>query len=220
MGRFGTDDKKYRYESATMLGATYFFLQGTPFIYQGQEIGMTNGDFTSFDELKDVEIKNTYALAKKVKILKPMIKKHMFDLTRDNARTPMQWDNSEYAGFSKVEPWLKVNANKTTINVKDDLNNEKSINKFYRSLISFRKDNDVVKNGQYICLNPHNNNVYIYKRKVGDKEVVVVSNFKGKRLRNPLFDELSNYELVISNYKNDSNILEPFETRIYKNYHQ
>ena len=218
VGRFGTDDKEYRYESATMLGATYFLLQGTPFIYQGQEIGMTNGDFTSFDELKDVEIKNTYALANKIKILKPMIKKHMFDLTRDNARTPMQWDNSEYAGFSNVEPWLKVNANKESINTVDDLNNEKSINKFYRSLIAFRKDNEVIKNGEYICLNPNDNNVYIYKRKLGDKEIIVISNFKGKQIKVKLLNELSNYQLVISNYKNNSNILEPFETRVYKNY--
>ena len=218
VGRFGTDGKEYRYESATMLGATYFLLQGTPFIYQGQEIGMTNGDFTSFDELKDVEIKNTYALANKIKILKPMIKKHMFDLTRDNARTPMQWDNSEYAGFSNVEPWLKVNANKSSINTVDDLNNEKSINKFYRSLIAFRKDNEVIKNGEYICLNPNDNNVYIYKRKLGDKEIVIVSNFKGKQIKVKLLNELSNYQLVISNYKNNSNTLEPFETRVYKNY--
>ena len=218
VGRFGTDDNEYRYESATMLGATYFCLQGTPFIYQGQEIGMTNGHFTSFEELKDVEIKNTYALANKIKILKPMIKKHMFDLTRDNARTPMQWDNSEYAGFSHVEPWIRVNPNKATINTVDDLNSERSINKFYRSLISFRKDNEVIKNGEYICLNPKDNNVYAYKRKIGDKEIVVISNFKGKQIKSKLFDSLSNYQLVISNYQNNSNVLEPFEARILKNY--
>ena len=218
LGRFGTDDKKYRYESATMLGATYFCLQGTPFIYQGQEIGMTNGDFTSMDDLKDVEIKNTYALANKIKILKPLIEKYKFDLTRDNARTPMQWDNSEYAGFSNVEPWLKVNANKEFINVKQDLNNKQSINRFYRSLISFRKDNEVIKQGEYICLNPKDNNIYAYKRKLGDKEILVVSNFKGKPIQSKLLDQLEGFNLVISNYKNTTNILEPFETRIYKNY--
>ena len=150
VGRFGTDDKKYRYESATMLGATYFCLQGTPFIYQGQEIGMTNGNFKSMDELRDVEVKNTYALANKIKILKPLIKKHMFDLTRDNARTSMQWDDSKYAGFSNVEPWIKVNENKNSINVAEDLSREKSINKFYRNFISFRKDNEIIKLGEYI----------------------------------------------------------------------
>ena len=218
VGRFGTDDKKYRYESSTMLGTTYFFLQGTPFIYQGQEIGMTNGNFKSMDELRDVEVKNTYALAKKIKILKPLIEKHMFDLTRDNARTPMQWDDSKYAGFSNVEPWIKVNENKDSINVNEDLKSERSINKFYRNLISFRKDNEVIKLGEYICLNPNDSNIYIYKRKLKDKEIVVVSNFKGKQIESKLLNELANYKLVISNFQNNSNKLEPYETRVYKNY--
>ena len=218
LGRFGTNADKYRYQSATMLGATYFCLQGTPFIYQGQEIGMTNGDFSSMDDLKDVEIKNTYALANKVKILKPLIEKYKFDLTRDNARTPFQWDNSEYAGFSKVEPWLKVNANKEFINAENDLKSEQSINKFYRSLIAFRKDNEVIKQGEYICLNKKDNTVYAYKRKLGDKEILVISNFKDKQIKTKLLDSLDGFNLVISNYKNDSNVLEAYETRIYKNY--
>ena len=142
----------------------------------------------------------------------------MFDLTRDNARTPMQWDDSKYAGFSNVEPWIKVNENKDSINVNEDLKSERSINKFYRNLISFRKDNEVIKLGEYICLNPNDSNIYIYKRKLGDKEIVVVSNFKGKQIESKLLNELANYKLVISNFQNNSNILEPYETRVYKNY--
>ena len=218
VGRFGTDEKNYRYQSATMLGATYFFLQGTPFIYQGQEFGMTNGDFTSMDELRDVEIKNTYALAKKVKILKPMIEKYKFDLTRDNARTPMQWNNGEYAGFSTVEPWIKVNANKEFINVEDDLKNEQSIIKFYKELINFRKNNDVIKHGEYICLNRRDKKVYAYKRKFEDKEVVVVSNFTNKPVKCKLLSDLKDHKLVLFNYQNETEILQPYETRVYKNY--
>ena len=218
VGRFGTDDKKYRYESATMLGATYFFLQGTPFIYQGQEIGMTNGDFKSMDDLRDVEIKNTYALAKKIKIIKPLIEKHKFDLNRDNARTPFQWNNTEYAGFSNVEPWLKVNANKEFINVEQDIKNEQSIIKFYQELIKFRKDNDVIKQGEYTCLNKKDKNIFIYKRKLDDKEIVVISNFKGKPIKVKYINSLSNYKLVIGNYSNEGDILQPYETRVYKNY--
>ena len=218
VGRFGTDDKKYRYQSATMLGATYFFLQGTPFIYQGQEIGMTNGDFKSMDDLRDVEIKNTYALAKKIKIIKPLIEKHKFDLNRDNARTPFQWNNTEYAGFSKVEPWIKVNSNKEFINVEQDLKNEQSIIKFYQQLINFRKGNDVIKQGEYTCLNKKDKNVFIYKRKLDDKEIVVVSNFKGKPIKVKYINNLSNCKLVISNYSNESDVLQPYETRVYKNY--
>ena len=218
VGRFGTDEKNYRYQSATMLGATYFFLQGTPFIYQGQEFGMTNGDFTSMDELRDVEIKNTYALAKKVKILKPMIEKYKFDLTRDNARTPMQWNNGKYAGFSTVEPWIKVNANKEFINVEDDLKNEQSIIKFYKELINFRKNNDVIKQGEYICLNKRDKKVYAYKRKFEDKEVVVVSNFTNKPVKCKLLSDLKDHKLVLFNYQNETEILQPYETRVYKNY--
>ena len=218
VGRFGTDDKEHRYESATMLGATYFMLQGTPFIYQGQEIGMTNGDFTSMEELRDVEIKNTYALANKIKILKPLIKKYMFDLTRDNARTPMQWNNTTFAGFSSVEPWIKVNSNKDYINVDADLINEKSINKFYRQLILFRKDNEVIKFGEYRCLNKNNDSVYAYERKLGDKKVVVVSNFKNKEIKEKVLLGLNGFDLVLSNYSNNTDILKPFETRVYKNF--
>ena len=218
VGRFGTDDKKYRYESATMLGATYFFLQGTPFIYQGQEIGMTNGDFKSMDDLRDVEIKNTYALAKKIKIIKPLIEKHKFDLNRDNARTPFQWNNEKYAGFSNVEPWIKVNANKEFINVEQDLKNEQSIIKFYQELIKFRKDNDAIKQGEYTCLNKKDKNIFIYKRKLDDKEIVVISNFKRKPIKVKFINSLSNYKLVIGNYSNEGDILQPYETRVYKNY--
>ena len=218
VGRFGTDDKEFRYQSSTMLGATYFMLQGTPFIYQGQEIGMTNGDFTSMDQLRDVEIKNTYKLAEKVFILKPLIKKYMFDLTRDNARTPMQWNNQKYAGFSDVEPWIQVNSNKEFINVEQDLKNEQSINKFYQKLIEFRKENEVIKNGKYVCLNKNDKNIFVYKRVLNDKEIVVISNFKNKPLKSKFVNEFSKYNLVISNYSNNSDILEPYETRIYKNY--
>jgi oligo-1,6-glucosidase len=218
VGRFGTDDKEYRYESSTMLGATYFFLQGTPFIYQGQEIGMTNGDFKSMDDLRDVEAKNVDALTKKLFFLRPLIKKHMLSLTRDNARTPMQWDNSKYAGFSKVEPWIKVNANKETINTEADINSDKSINRFYRSLIEFRKGNDVIKNGEYICLNKSDNKVFIYKRVLGEKEIVVVSNFTKKEIKVKYLDKLDKHNLVLFNYQNKTNKLLPFETRVYKNY--
>ena len=218
VGRFGTDEINYRYQSATMLGTTYFFLQGTPFIYQGQEIGMTNGDFKTMDDLRDVEVKNVYNLANKVKILKPLIKKHMFSLTRDNARTPMQWDDSEFAGFSKAEPWIKVNANKDSINAEADLKSEYSINKYYRSLIEFRKGNDVIKNGEYKCLNKNDNKVFIYKRILGEKEVIVVSNFTKKEIKVKYLDKLANHNLVLSNYQNKLNKLLPFETRVYKNY--
>ena len=142
----------------------------------------------------------------------------MFELTRDNARTPFQWNNQEFAGFSTTEPWIKVNSNKEFINVEQDLKNDKSINKFYRQLIEFRKNNDVIKNGTYECLNKHNNDVYIYRRKLEEKEIILISNFKNKVVKEKFINKLSNYKLVISNYSNNKTELQPYETRIYVNY--
>ena len=218
IGRFGTDDTKYRIESACMLGATYFFLQGTPFIYQGQEIGMTNGDFKSIEDLKDVEAHNINSLANKVKILKPYVKKNMLQVSRDNARTPMQWDDSEYAGFSNVEPWLKVNKNKCCINVKESIEYKDSIYHFYQKLIEFRKGNEVIKNGEYIDLLKSNSKIFAYKRKLDDKEIIIVSNFTNKEVKLPKIQGLDKFEITISNYVKHSDMLKPYETRVYKNY--
>lgn len=218
IGRFGTDDTKYRIESACMLGATYFFLQGTPFIYQGQEIGMTNGDFKSIEDIKDVEAHNINTLANKVKILKPFVKKNMLQVSRDNARTPMQWDDSEYAGFSSVEPWLKVNANKCCVNVKESIEYNDSIYHFYQKLISFRKGNEVIKNGEYIDLLKSNSKIFAYKRKLDDKEIIIVSNFTKKEVKLPSIKGLDKFEITLSNYAKHTDVLKPYETRVYKNY--
>ena len=218
VGRFGTDENEYREVSAKMLGATYFFLQGTPFIYEGQEIGMTNAHFKSIDEIKDVEAHNISKLVNKAFFLKPLIKKNMFDVSRDNARTPMQWDDSEYAGFSNVEPWLRANSNKDKINVKESLENKDSIFHFYQKLISFRKDNEVIKNGEYIDLDKKDKNIFAYKRKYGDKEVVVISNFQKKEVKSKLLKEYENYKVVLSNYDDHSEFLKPYETRVLINY--
>ena len=218
VGRFGTDENELRKESAKMLGATYFFLQGTPFIYQGQEIGMTNAHFQSIDEIQDVEAHNIYNLCQKMKIIKPIVGKHLFDVSRDNARTPMQWDDSEYAGFSNVKPWLMVNKNKDEINVKQSLEDNDSVYKFYQKIISFRKGNEVIKDGRYIDLLKSHKQVFAYKRKLDDKEIVVISNFANKEVKLPVLKEMNNFELVISNYENNSKVLKPYETRVYKNY--
>lgn len=220
VGRFGTDDKELRVESAKMLAASYFCLQGTPFIYEGQEIGMTNAGFKSLDEVKDVELHNIYALSKKVKILKPFINKTMFDVSRDNARTPMLWDDSKYGGFSSVEPWIRVNENKSYINVKQSLDDPNSIFHFYQKLIEFRKGNEVIKNGQYIDLCKHAKHVMIYKRKLGDKEVVVMSNFTNKNRKIKFISKLKDYKIVLSNYSENGETLKPYETRVMTNYEE
>ena len=165
---------------------------------------MTNAHFKSMDEIKDVEAKNIWTLANKIFFLKPFIKKNMFDVSRDNARTPMLWDDSEYAGFSKVEPWIRVNSNKDLINVKQSLGDDNSIYHYYQKLISFRKDNNVIKNGEYIDLDKSNKYLMIYKRKLEDKEVVVFSNFTNKKRKAKLWKQYKDYRKVLSNYDNDS----------------
>ena len=218
VGRFGTDDKELRIESAKMLGTTYFFLQGTPFIYEGQELGMTNGDFKTLDDFKDVETHNINKLMNKHKILKLFLKKNLFPCSRDNARTPMQWDDSEYAGFSKVKPWIQVNANKSFINAKQELSDDKSIFHYYQKLIELRKGDEVIKDGIYVDLLPNNSNIYAYVRKNDNKELIIVSNFTKIKRKNPLFNKLKDYTLVLSNYDNNEDELKPYETRVYKNY--
>ena len=218
VGRFNTDDKDLRVESAKMLGTTYFFLQGTPFIYEGQELGMTNGDFEKLDDFVDVETHNIYRLGEKIKLLKPFLKKSLYPCSRDNARTPVQWDDSEYAGFSNVKPWIKVNKNKSFINAKAEIKDDNSVFHYYQKLISFRKGNDVIKEGRYIDLLPRNNKVFAYKREKDDKEIIVVSNFTNKVVKNPLLKKLDNYELLLSNYEINEEKLKPYETRLYKNY--
>ena len=215
VGRFNTVDKEYREVSAKMLATTYFMLQGTPFIYEGQELGMTNGDFSCLD-FKDVETHNIAALGEKIKILKPILKKSLYQCSRDNARTPVQWDDSEFAGFSKVKPWIQVNKNKSFINAKQQLGDDNSIFHYYQKLIEYRKGNEVIKNGEYIDLLPHNHKVYAYMRKLDDKEIVVVSNFTNKEVVNPLRKKLKSNKLVMSNYDNNSETLKPYETRLYE----
>ena len=214
VGRFGTDDKNLRVESAKMLATTYFLLQGTPFIYQGQEIGMTNGDFEKLEDFKDIETYNVYALGEKLKILKPILKKSLFSCSRDNARTPVQWDDSEYAGFSTVEPWIKVNKNKDKINVQECLKDDNSIFSYYKKLIAFRKDNNIIRNGKYIDLLPNNNSIYAYKRVLDDKEIVVISNFKNKSIKAKILKQYTDYKAVLSNYENNTLELRPYETRV------
>lgn len=219
VGRFGTDDKEFRVISSKMLTATYFLLQGTPFIYQGQEIGMTNGDFETIDDVVDIEAHNVYKLGQSLPILKPMLKKTLMQCNRDNARTPVQWDDSRYAGFSDVKPWLKVNKNKNYINAAAAINDPDSTYHFFKKIITFRIGNDVIKDGEYVDLLPRDNKVFAYTRKLGSKEVVVISNFTRKNVKCKLLSNYKKYNLVLTNYvEKEDDYLKPYETRVLINY--
>lgn len=217
VGRFLTDDKKFRRPSAMMLATSYMMLKGTPFIYQGQEIGMTNAYFENVDEIKDVETHNMLNLCSKNYFARKLITKNILEQSRDNARTPMCWDDSIYGGFSKKEPWLRVNKNKNRINVKRDLESHHSIYRYYQKLIEIRKKYSVIKNGNFKLLYKNNRNLFIYKRNDNDSEMLVICSFKNNiiKLPNKLSIELEKYECILKNYNNDLNYLMPYEARVY-----
>ncbi len=218
VGRFLTSDTKYRKESATMLATSYMLLKGTPFIYQGQEIGMTNANFKDFDEIQDIESKNMLNLCDKNKFLSLIVKKRILDVSRDNARTPMCWDDSIYAGFSNSEPWIRVNPNKDEVNVKRDLNSRRSVYKFYQELINIRKNEKVIKDGSIKFLYKHNKKLFIYERRNKKTSLIVVCSFKNEILKLPhkLTYLLDDYKRILCNYFNDSSTyVMPFEARVY-----
>ena len=215
VGRFGTTEGKYSLESSKSLALAYFMLQGTPFIYQGQEIGMRNAHFKNIDEIQDVESHNMYKLFGKFGPLKKKLRKILFDVSRDNARTPMCWDDSEYAGFSKVKPWLKVNAEKDQINVENALKDENSLFYFYKKMIEFRNGNEIIKNGDLTVKYKRNSKLFVYERVLNDKKITVVCSFSNKPIKCRYLREIKG-ELVLSNYQENRPIsLFPFECRLY-----
>ena len=215
-GRFNTSlDNEYKDISSKMLDSTYFLMQGTPFIYQGQELGMTNGDFKTIDDFKDVETHNIDKMRKEIPILRPILNKSLFRESRDNARTPFQWDDSEFAGFSTITPWIQVNKNKKEINTKKELQDENSLLCYYQKLIKLRKEYKIIKTGKYNDLMPNSKYIFAYNRKENNEELVVISNFSIKNIKCKLLSKYKEYKLLLSNYEdNDNTILKPYETRI------
>ena len=215
-GRFNTSlDNEYKDISSKMLASTYFLMQGTPFIYQGQELGMTNGDFKTIDDFKDVETHNIDKMRKEIPILRPILNKSLFRESRDNARTPFQWDDSEFAGFSTITPWIQVNKNKKEINAKKELQDENSLLCYYQKLIKLRKEYKIIKTGKYNDLLPNSKYIFAYNRKENNEELVVISNFSKKNINCKLLSKYKEYKLLLSNYAdNDNTILKPYETRI------
>jgi len=225
VSRFG-DDSKFRIESSKMLATWLHMMKGTPFVYQGEEIGMTNVKFGSIEEYNDIETLNKYkdALAKGVP--KEKIMNAIHAKSRDNARTPMQWDSSENAGFTKEgKPWLKVNPNYTDINVEKALADPNSIFYYYQKLIQLRKQHLVVVYGTYKMIMEEHPKIYAYTRTLGNEQLLVVSNFYGESttfsLEEPIITH-SQVELLISNYEVDSKgdykqfEMRPYEVRVYK----
>ena len=181
VSRFG-DDKKFRVHSAKMLATAIHLMRGTPYIYQGEEIGMTNHYFTNINQYRDVESINAYHILKNQGLEEKEIHQILQDKSRDNARTPMQWNDLENAGFSDAEPWIKVNQNYKWLNAQAQITDENSIFNYYKKMISILKENEVVQFGDYQEYYEDSNEVYVYKREYDGKKLFVLSNFTAKEV--------------------------------------
>lgn len=215
LGRFTGDFGENRYEAATMLAVAMQLLKGTPFVYQGQEIGMVNCKFRDEDYL-DVMARQVFSIARKIPFGKAIARACLAKRARDHARTPMQWNAGENAGFTAGKPWMMLNPSYKTINVENDLKaGDKSVYAFYKRLHAFRRGNEIVGCGDYVQLDPANDKVFGYTRNYGGKTLLVVANFKNKNVRYSLPAELAKGKVLLSNYK-DSRLAPVLELRPYE----
>lgn len=203
-GRFGTCDDAYRVQSAKLLANTMYFLKGTPFMYQGQEIGMTNWEVERLEDFQDIEARNVLNLMRKLPLSKKYINRSIRNGCRDNARTPMQWDDSEYAGFSTAAPWLPVNPNKNHINVKAASEDPNSILNYYKKLIAVYKAHSELRNAVYKDIVPKHKKIFAYERRCEKNILLVVSNFSRKTVKHNILKNYGAYkrEVLLNNYEN------------------
>ncbi|MVX64009.1 alpha,alpha-phosphotrehalase [Clostridium chromiireducens] len=222
VSRFG-NDKEYWLESAKMLGTCLHMMKGTPYIFQGEEIGMTNVAFDNIEDYRDIETLNSYKeLVEKKGKNKEEMMQAIHDRSRDNARTPMQWDDSENAGFTLGEPWIKVNPNYININAKAQVNDKDSIFSYYKKLIGIRKEYPIVVYGKYDLILEESEEIYAYTRTLDNEKLLVICNFTEKETLfqtpsdiNTNFQKLiiSNYDVITHDFTNM--ILRPYEARVY-----
>ncbi|AQU78389.1 glycoside hydrolase family 13 protein [Planococcus faecalis] len=209
------NDQQYWRESATALACMYFFMQGTPFIYQGQEIGMTNAPFEELDHFDDVHTHNLYFHKKETGMQHEAIMTLLRATSRDHSRTPMQWDNTLHAGFSDASPWMGINPNYQWLNVKAQENDPHSVLAFYKQMIWLRKNMDVFVYGEYKLIEMGHEAVFAYTREYGDDKVFIVTNLAQHACMCGVNPE--NSTLLLGNYSNnDSAQLLPYEARVYK----
>ncbi|NLL93676.1 MAG: alpha-glucosidase [Clostridiales bacterium] len=213
VSRFG-NDKEYRVESAKMLALLLHGMKGTPFIFQGEEIGMTNVAFDTIDKYKDIEIINMYNEKINQGISHEKIMESIYAKGRDNARTPMQWDNSNNAGFTTGTPWIDVNTNFSSINVKKDIEETNSVLHFYRNLIRIRKNDVCIQKGNYQSMMKDDEDVFAYTRTFEDMKILVVCNFHN--CTKDININMDTKEVLISNYDNEKIDLRNLKLRPYE----
>ncbi|GIM29230.1 alpha-glucosidase [Clostridium polyendosporum] len=219
------NDTEYWRESATSLAVMYFMMQGTPFIYQGQEIGMTNVKFETIEEYNDVATRNKYSIKKEQGVPHEDIMKLIWVSSRDNSRTPMQWDESPNAGFTDGTPWIGVNPNYKEINVAKQQKDPNSIFTFYKKMISIKKENDILIYGKYDLILEDNEQIYAYTRSIDNEKIVVICNltdsdavyeYKDIKL---MYDGLLLYNYNVQPHEDKTSfVLKPYEARVYRVY--
>ena len=202
ISRYGNDSPEYREVSAKMLATCLHMMQGTPYVYQGEELGMTNVPFTSIDQFRDLDSINAYReLVEEQKVFtSEEMMRYLRYKSRDNARTPFQWDDSENAGFSTGTPWIMVNPNYKEINAKDQLERADSVFHYYQKLIRLRKEQEVIVYGTYDLLLPDSKEIYAYTRTLGEEKLLVVCNFYEPEVSFELPEEFAGGTCLISNY--------------------
>ncbi|WP_025682544.1 glycoside hydrolase family 13 protein [Paenibacillus maysiensis] len=221
VSRWG-NDREYRVQSAKMLATLLHGMKGTPYIYQGEEIGMTNATFDSVEDYLDIETQNIYRERIEAGFKKEEIMKAFYMKARDNARTPMQWSADKNAGFTTGSPWMKLNSNYTQINVESAIKDSNSIFYYYQKLIHIRKNNENLIYGTYCLLDPEDESIYAYERIFEDKKLLIVCNFydQERSFKFPVSSK-DKVQILISNYDDSSlNVqnlqLRPYEAMIYE----
>ena len=220
VSRFGNDSEQYRELSAKMLATMTHFQKGTPYVYQGEELGMTNAYMENIADYRDIESLNAYKeLTTKENIPAETVMGYIKAVGRDNARTPMQWDTSDNGGFTSGTPWLQVNKNYKTINAAAQVNDPDSVFAYYKKLIALRHTNEVMVNGVYDVLIPDHPQIYAYTRTLGDKQLLVLCNDSDTNVAIPaeLQEKIhAAKNILIQNYKDtDESTLRPYEAVVY-----
>ena len=218
VSRFGNDSDEYREISAKMLATCIHMMQGTPYVYQGEELGMTNCPFNTLENFRDLESINAFhELTEQGKMTEEEMMAAIGYKGRDNARTPMQWDDSANAGFSGADatPWIMVNPNYTKINAKDQVSREDSVFKYYQKLIKLRHESDLIVYGTYDLILDDDKDIYAYIRTLGDEKLIVYCNFSENTREVELPEEFTDGKILISNY-NDAKVSEKITLRPYE----
>ena len=218
---FGNDSEQYREISAKMLGTCLHMMQGTPYVYQGEELGMCNAYFDQLEDYRDIESLNAYKeLTETCGVSHEEMMGYLKRISRDNARTPMQWDDSANAGFTTGTPWIKVNSNYKTVNAKQQTNDPDSVFSYYKELIRLRHENEIIVYGDYELLEPQNEELFIYTRSWNNEQLMVLCNFTEKDIVIPAAVTAqipADAQILISNYVgNLESVLRPYEARVYR----